>query len=103
MIAVEVENKLPKVRQLCQKHKVKSLYVFGSAVTKRITKKSDVDLLITFKKSISLKNYATNFFSLQGELEKIFSRKIDLTEEPALTNPYFIETVNETKVKVYEA
>ncbi len=103
MIAVEVEKKLPKVMALCQKHKVKTLYIFGSAVTSHFNKKSDVDLLITFKNTVSMKNYAANFFSFQGALEKVFSRKIDLTEEPALSNRYFIEAINDSKVKVYEA
>lgn len=103
MLAAEVKNKLNDVMPICKKHKVEKLYVFGSAASGKLNKKSDIDLLITFKKNVTVKDYAKNFFELQDELEKIFSRRVDLTEEVALSNRFFIEVVNETKVKIYEA
>ena len=81
---------------------MKELYIFGSVTGKKFSEKSDVDLLVNFK-SMPIFNYADNYFDLLEDLEKVLKRKVDLITLKSLKNPYFIEEVNETKRKIYEA
>jgi hypothetical protein len=62
---------------------------------------SDIDLLVDFLDQDALQ-YASNYFQFKFELEKLFNRKIDLLEERALKNPYFIENINQKKQLLYE-
>ncbi len=90
------------IKDACIKHKVKSLYVFGSAVTENFSKDSDIDFLYIFKKDeIPFDHYADNFFDLLFFLEDTLKRKIDLVPEEKLKNPYFISKVNSEKIKIY--
>ncbi len=43
-----IEINLNKICDLCRKHKVKSLAVFGSILTDRFNDSRDVDLLVNF-------------------------------------------------------
>ena len=38
----------PDIIKLCETHKVKSLYAFGSVLTDSFNKKSDIDLIVDF-------------------------------------------------------
>ena len=96
-----INNNINNIEALCQKHRVQSLYVFGSTATDTSTKNSDVDLLVTFEPDF-IKGYLSNYFSMAGELEHVFNKKVDLIEQNAMTNPYFIKSVNESKVLIYE-
>ena len=55
-----------ELTRLCQLHKVKTLFLFGSALTDRFRHESDIDLLITFH-PMEVLNYSSNYFGLQRE------------------------------------
>ena len=97
-----VELNLKQIFDLCRKHKVKTLSVFGSILTDRFNDQSDVDLLVDFE-PIDHDNfdYVNNYFSLRDALELLFNRKVDLIEEKGLRNKYFIANVNRTKQMIY--
>lgn len=97
-----ITKNISQIESLCKKYKVKELYAFGSVTRKDFKKKSDVDLLVDFKR-MPILDYADNYFNLTFALEDIFKRNVDLLTIKSLRNPYFIEEVNETKVKVYES
>jgi predicted nucleotidyltransferase len=90
-----------EIFQLCLLHKVKRLYAFGSVVTERFTTESDIDLLVDFEQ-MEVNEYVDNYFDLKFSLEDVLKRKIDLLEERALSNPYFIQTLNQHKKLLYE-
>ncbi|MDE6330513.1 MAG: nucleotidyltransferase domain-containing protein [Muribaculaceae bacterium] len=97
-----IEPNLQRIIDLCRKHKVKTLAVFGSILTDRFNDKSDVDLLVNFDTTDHEKwDYVTNYFDFQEALEKIFGRKVDLVVEKGLKNKYFIANVNRTKQMIY--
>jgi len=98
-----VKDKLSEVLRLCKKHRVKTLYLFGSATTAAFNSGSDLDFLITFRDDVTLEEYADNFFDLMFALEDLFNRKIDLVSEKTLSNPYFIRSVEQTKQLIYAA
>ena len=90
-----------EINALCAKHKVRSLYAFGSVLTPNFNRKSDVDLIVDFKE-IDVKDYADNYFNFKFSLQDILNRPIDLLEEQAIKNPYFKEELNKKKVIVYK-
>ena len=91
------------MKHLCQLYKLKKLYAFGSAVTDNFTDDSDIDFLISFDEKLSVEEYTDNYFALHYKLRELFNREIDIVTERSLSNPYFIESVNETKMLIYEA
>jgi len=92
---------IPKITQLCEKHKVERLYAFGSVLTEKFSKDSDVDFLYTFKSDIPLLEIVDHYFSFQDDLEKTLQHTVDLISEKDLKNPYFIKEVNSTKQLIY--
>jgi len=44
-----VKNKIPELVILCEMFEIKTMYLFGSAVTEFFTDQSDIDILISFK------------------------------------------------------
>jgi hypothetical protein B2_01308 len=95
-----LKNQLDTIRSLCERYRVKTLYVFGSVLTPNFDTYSDIDLLVDFLDQDALQ-YASNYFQFKFELEKLFNRKIGLLEERALKNPYFIENINQKKQLLY--
>lgn len=97
-----IELNLQRIFDLCRKHKVKSLAVFGSILTDRFNEQSDVDLLVDFQPLDPDEfDYVTNYFDFRDALEQLFSRKVDLIEYGGLRNKYFIASVNRTKQMIY--
>jgi predicted nucleotidyltransferase len=90
-----------EINALCAKHKVKSLYAFGSVLTHNFNTNSDIDLIVDFKE-IDVRDYADNYFDFKFSLQDIFNRPVDLLEEQAIKNPYFKEELNKKKVIVYK-
>lgn len=95
-----LKDKIPKISELCRIHKVKRLYLFGSAAAGNFTHNSDVDFLISFD-SVPLLDYADNYFDLQEQLEEILKRKVDLVVEKSITNPYLKSMVEKTRTLIY--
>ena len=97
-----IENKKPELQQLCEKYAVKSMYLFGSASKDNFSKESDIDILIFFLE-LPFAQYTDNYFELHEALEKLFGRKVDLVTEQTLSNPYFIQSIDQTKQLLYAA
>lgn len=97
-----IEINLHRIFDICRKFHVRKLWVFGSILTSRFDNESDVDLCVDFDwNNIALKDSATNFFGFQEALENILGRKVDITDDSAVSNPYFREELNETRQLIY--
>ena len=97
-----IEINIRKIIDICKRFHVRKLWVFGSILTSRFNDKSDVDLCVDFDKSrIDIFDYADNFFDFQYALEEIFGRKVDITEDGAVKNPYFRQELNKTRRLIY--
>jgi uncharacterized protein len=90
----------PEIVRLCEIHKVKSLYAFGSVLTDNFNGDSDIDLIVDFA-PIDLTEYADNYFDFKFSLQDILKRPVDLLEEKAIRNPYFRQSVNQQRQLVY--
>jgi predicted nucleotidyltransferase len=96
----ELKNHLERIKKLCSKHDVNSLFAFGSIVSDRFTEDSDIDLIV----DIDNKNpftYTDNYFALKFQLEDILQRQVDLLEDKAISNPFLKQQIENTKVLVY--
>ena len=93
---------MPQIVALCEKHKVLQLCVFGSVLTNRFNKESDIDFTVLFdRNAFALVDYADNYFDFKFALEDLFKRNVDLVEYNAIRNPYFKEEVDATKKLIY--
>jgi hypothetical protein len=96
----DVESNIKTIKNLCINHGVDKLYLFGSILGKEFNEKSDIDFVVRFK-NIELLKYADNYFDFKFSLEDLLKRPIDLLEEPSIKNPYFLESLNESKKLIY--
>lgn len=95
-----IENNIQKIIDLCKKHKVHKLFMFGFILTNRFNEKSDVDLIVDFNKA-EVNDYFDNYFEFKYSLEDLLGRQIDLIEEQTIKNPYLKKNVNATKTLIF--
>ena len=95
-----LDKYIEDIKLLCQKNKVKELYVFGSVLNDRFSDKSDFDFVVDIDIDDPL-DYADYYFSLKFALEDLFKRPVDLLEERALKNPYLIESIKNSQTLLY--
>jgi predicted nucleotidyltransferase len=95
-----LEKYIKEIKILCQKNKVKTLYVFGSVLTNRFSDKSDIDFIVDIDVLDPL-DYADNYFNLKFALEELLNRQIDLLEQKAIKNPYLRENIENSKNLLY--
>ena len=102
MAPIIIENK-DRIVSACRNHKLKYLYVFGSAARgDDFRNNSDIDFLYAFDKDqIEFETYADNYFDFRFKLQELLNRNIDLLPEDLITNPYLLDTINQDKVKLY--
>ncbi len=98
----EISIRRKDFEALCQSHKVKYLYAFGSSVTDRFDpEKSDIDLLVEIDVNNPLER-GEKLISLWDLLESFFHRKVDLLTESSVKNPYLRKSIDSTKVLIYD-
>lgn len=97
-----IELNLQKIIDLCRKHKVKTLAVFGSILTDRFNDESDVDLLVDFEPiDHNTFDYVGNYFDFRDALERLLNRTVDLIEYGNNLNPLFKASVDKKKLMIY--
>lgn len=89
-----------ELKELCERHQVKTLYAFGSVLGSDFHESSDLDLLVDFK-DLDVQDYVDNYYDFKFSLQELFHRSVDLLEEKAIKNPYFKQVVDQTKTLVY--
>ncbi len=89
---------------LCKKYGVLRLEVFGSAARGLDFDEelSDVDLIARFDKR-QAKFTLLDYFEFVSELEKIIGRRVDLSEDVPIKNPYLRQSINSSRELVYAA
>jgi len=97
-----IEKNRRAIAELCRRHHVARLDVFGSLVAGDFTESSDIDFLVEFDTDVNQRRF-DNFFELLQAMEQLFNRRVDLVETGGIRNPYFIKRVNETRRPIYAA
>jgi uncharacterized protein len=96
-----IDKNINTIIHLCEEHKVRELYLFGSVLTERFNDSSDIDILIQFG-NVELQDYFDNYMDFKEKLEKVFNRPIDIVENQAIRNPIFRRIVDRDKKLIYE-
>ncbi len=92
-----------EIEALCRKYYVKRLDVFGSATNGAFDEaRSDIDLVLELQPCTPIER-KRRYFGLSFALEELFGRRVDLVEESAIRNPYFRESMDESRHPVYAA
>jgi predicted nucleotidyltransferase len=98
----EILKQLPYFETLCQTHKVKYLYAFGSSTTAKFDpEKSDIDLLVEIDDPDPLER-GEKLISLWDTFESFFQRKVDLLTDSSIKNPYLRKSIDSTKILIYD-
>lgn len=98
-----VAERTDELHQLCVRYRVLRLGLFGSAATaSNFADASDLDFIVEFQ-PIPVAEYADAYFGLLESLQQLFGRPVDLVVESAIENPYFQESVEETRTPLYAA
>src|SRR5664279_1950942 len=95
-----VESNIEVINDLCKRHKVRQMYVFGSVITTRFRKHSDIDFIVDFH-GVDLYDYADNYFDFKDSLEHLLKREVDLLEDKAIKNPFLRQSIDSSKQLIY--
>lgn len=95
---------LARLAELCTKHRVRRLALFGSGASERFDPAagSDLDFLVEFEPRAP-RAHAEAYFGLMEDLQRVLGVPVDLVEAGASRNPYFQEAVRNTQVVLFEA
>lgn len=98
-----ITENINAIKDICKKHHVKEMAVFGSVTKNYFTEKSDIDVLIEFQDDIKFEDYSMNYFSFEESLKSLLKKEIDLVTKRFIENPYFLESIKQNKETIYVA
>lgn len=101
MIASDISIDQVALAELCRRHGVAKLSVFGSALRGDFDPdRSDVDLLVEFAPGVSKSLF--KLVKMQDELGRLIGREVDITT-PGSLSKYFRDDVLSAAVVLYDA
>jgi predicted nucleotidyltransferase len=102
IIKEEILKQVTDFTTLCQTHKVRYLYVFGSSTTDKFNNDtSDIDLLVEIDDPDPIER-GEKLLSLWDSFEIFFHRKVDLLTDSSIRNPYLRKSIDSTKILIYD-
>ena len=101
VLAVNIENS--RLQEICHRHGVSRLELFGSAVREDFDPdSSDLDFLVEFAPSTGQRAFE-RYFGLREELAALFGRSVDLVIPGAVRNPYVRTEIDRDRTLLYAA
>lgn len=98
-----IEQHRSDIAQLCRRHGVRRLDLFGSAATADFdVERSDLDFLVDFLESRP-QGAADRYFGLLDGLQEMLGRPVDLVMRNAIHNPYFRKAADSQRLNIYAA
>jgi predicted nucleotidyltransferase len=98
-----LEDKQEAIAELCLRHGVARLFLFGSALRDDFRPgESDVDLLVEFGPMDPYAK-AQAYFDMLDELRSLLGMDVDLVMAGAVKNRYIARDIERTKQMVYAA
>jgi predicted nucleotidyltransferase len=99
MVSLAVQIDRERLAELCRRHGIRRLALFGSALREDFGPHSDVDVLVEFEPG---RPVGLRFVAIQEELTELLGRKVDLNT-PGFLSPHFRSRVLSAAVPLYEA
>ncbi len=98
-----VNDRLGDLFRLCERHRVRRLAVFGSAVRADFDpESSDLDFIVEFA-PLEPPEHRDAYFGLVEDLGRLFSRSVDLIELEAVRSPVVKRRILESQETLYDA
>ena len=98
-----IEESQKALQDLCLKHRVRRLELFGSAAGQGFDpESSDIDFLVEFHQ-LRDNEYAEAYFGLLEDLKALYKREVDLVVESAVKNPYLRQSIDRSRKLLYAA
>jgi uncharacterized protein len=98
----ELVDRQSEIANLCARHGVRRLEVFGSAAGENFDpQSSDFDFIVEFQPQIDLGPWLEKYFSLRDALATLLGRSVDLTMASAMKNRHFVKEANRTRKLLY--
>jgi len=89
-----------EIANICKRHDVKKLVLFGSAISDELKSNSDLDFIIEFSNpDRGIKKY----MNVKFELEELLKRQVDLVMPKAINNKNIKKYIYSNTRKLYEA
>ena len=98
---IDIERIKPEVERVCRRLPVKRLGLFGSAFRQNFSQSSDVDVLVIFDSGENIDLF-DKYFELKEQLEVVFKRQVDLVVDKKFKNPVLRESIDKTRIVIYE-
>ena len=100
VLPVEIESRRADIARICRRLGVRRLELFGSGT--RSAAARDLDFLADLGDRPP-SEYAAAYFTLLEELEKLFTKPVEIVTPPGLANPYLRQRVEQEKTLLYAA
>ena len=98
-----IEANRSELQALCRRFNVRRLDLFGSAASGEFDpNQSDLDFLVEFFPESTMGPFR-QYMDFLDALEKLFRCHVDLVEAQAMTNPYFVRAIQESRQLLYAA
>ncbi len=100
----EIADRKDKIAEICRRHGVRRLDLFGSAArgTDFDPETSDADFLVEFLPPL-LPGIARRLFGLQDDLADALGREVDLVRLGTIDNEYLLAAIDRSRKTVYGA
>jgi predicted nucleotidyltransferase len=98
---LDIEKIKPEIERVCRSLPVKRLGLFGSVLSQNFSQDSDVDVLVIFDSGEDIDLF-DKYFELKEQLEGIFKREVDLVVDKEFKNPILKESIDRTRIVIYE-
>jgi uncharacterized protein len=95
-----LDKHIEKIKSICSRNDVKTLFAFGSVLREDFSENSDIDLLVDIEDKDPI-TYSDKYFDLKFNLQDLFNRDIDLLETRGLRNSLLKESIDKNKVIIY--
>lgn len=98
-----LSNRLPAIREACLRHRVKTLYVFGSVIDGRFRPgESDIDMWIELKRMSKAKQ-ARTLMQVWLSFQQILSCEVDLLPKNCIRGVHFKRYLELYQVKIFDS
>ena len=86
---------------ICQKYRVQSMRLFGSAISSRFSpKNSDIDLAVEFAERLDLPWYG-QVTGLMADLSSLFGRPVDVIDQAHIRNRYLRDNILSHSILIF--
>lgn len=97
-----LKDNIHSLIEICERHQVSKLFVFGSVITGEFDlEESGIDLIVELAQ-MSPEEKGDHLIDLWDELEALFQKKVDLLTDQPIKNPFLKESVEKTKLLIYD-